>query len=89
MNIRIIVAEDNDVLLEDLCQELNGQPDFQVVATTPAGRGGGSGVGNGIRRYPAGDRMETIQAGIDAVPPFTRRSLRRRSSTSPPTTTMT
>ena len=39
MNIRIIVAEDNDVLLEDLCQELNGQPDFQVVATTSSGVG--------------------------------------------------
>ena len=34
---RIIVAEDNDVLREDLCQELNGQPDFQVVATTSSG----------------------------------------------------
>ena len=34
MNIRIIVAEDNDVLLEDLCQELNGHPDFQVVTTS-------------------------------------------------------
>ena len=39
MNIRIIVAEDNDVLREDLCQELNGQPDFQVVATTSSGVG--------------------------------------------------
>ncbi|MFR6150775.1 MAG: hypothetical protein ACLUJ0_14635 [Ruthenibacterium lactatiformans] len=39
MNIRIIVAEDNDVLREDLCQELNGQPDFQVVATTSSGSG--------------------------------------------------
>ena len=67
MNIRIIVAEDNDVLLEDLCQELNGQPDFQVVATTSSGVGA----------------VEAPQ------PPFTRRSLRRRSSTSPPTTTMT
>ena len=40
MSIRILVAEDNDILREDLCQQLNSQPDFtgqgQAATVPPA-----------------------------------------------------
>jgi len=68
MNIRIIVAEDNDVLLEDLCQELNGQPDFQVVATTSSGVGAvEAALAMEFDVILLDIEMETIQAGIDAA----------------------
>ena len=68
MNIRIIVAEDNDVLREDLCQELNGQPDFQVVATTSSGVGAvEAALAMEFDVILLDIEMETIQAGIDAA----------------------
>lgn len=68
MSIRIIVAEDNDVLREDLCRELDRQPDFQVAADVASGA-------EAVRAALSVDfdvilldiEMESIQAGIDAA----------------------
>lgn len=68
MSIRIIVAEDNDVLREDLCQELNGQPDFTVVATAASGAGAvEAALATEFDVILLDIEMETIQAGIDAA----------------------
>ena len=37
MSIRIIIAEDNDILREDLRCELNREPDLEVVADVATG----------------------------------------------------
>ena len=68
MSIRIIVAEDNDVLREDLCQELNGQPDFTVVATAASGaKAVEAALATEFDVILLDIEMETIQAGIDAA----------------------
>lgn len=68
MKTRIIVAEDNDVLREDLCRQLSGQPDFEVVASVESGA-------KAVEAALALDfdvilldiEMESIQAGIQAA----------------------
>ena len=68
MSIRILVAEDNDILREDLCQQLNSQPDFTVEGEAATGA-------QAVELALAGDfdvilldiEMESIQAGIDAA----------------------
>ena len=68
MTIRIIVAEDHDVLREDLVQQLSGQPDFQVVAQAASGAEAVK-----VARETEFDvilldiEMEHIHAGIEAA----------------------
>ena len=62
------MAEDNDILREDLCQQLNSQPDFTVEGEAATGA-------QAVELALAGDfdvilldiEMESIQAGIDAA----------------------
>lgn len=68
MKTRIIVAEDNEVLREDLCHQLNRQPDFEVVADVESGA-------KAVEAALALDfdvilldiEMESIRAGIEAA----------------------
>ena len=68
MNIRILVAEDNDILREDLCQQLNAQPDFTVAGEAATGaRAVELALAEEFDVILLDIEMETIQAGIDAA----------------------
>lgn len=68
MNIRILVAEDNEILREDLCQQLNNQPDFSVTGEAPSGaRAVELALAEDFDVILLDIEMESIQAGIDAA----------------------
>lgn len=68
MSIRIIVAEDNDVLREDLCSELGRQPDFEVVASASSGAQAVQlALSVEFDVILLDIEMESIRAGIDAA----------------------
>ena len=68
MNIRILVAEYNEILREDLCQQLNSQPDFSVTGEAPSGaRAVELALAEDFDVILLDIEMENIQAGIDAA----------------------
>ncbi len=68
MSIRIIAAEDNDVLREDLCQALSRQPDFEVVGAAASGaRAVELALAEEFDVILLDIEMESVQAGIDAA----------------------
>lgn len=68
MAIRIIVAEDNDVLREDLVESLSAQPDMEVVAQAATGSAAVTAAMEQECDVILLDiEMEHIRAGIDAA----------------------
>lgn len=68
MSIRIIIAEDNDVLREDLCSELSREAELEVVASVASGA---AAVQAALQMefdvILLDIEMESAQAGIDAA----------------------
>lgn len=68
MSIRIIIAEDNDVLREDLRCELNREPDLEVVADVATGAAAvQAALELEFDVILLDIEMESAQAGIDAA----------------------
>ena len=68
MSIRIIIAEDNDILREDLRCELNCEPDLEVVADVATGAAAvQAALELEFDVILLDIEMETVQAGIDAA----------------------
>ena len=68
MSIRIIIAEDNDVLREDLCSELSREAELEVVASVASGA---AAVQAALQMefdvILLDIEMDSSQAGIDAA----------------------
>lgn len=68
MAIRIIAAEDNEVLREDLVTELSRQPDFEVVAAVSSGAAAvEAALETEFDVILLDIEMESMRAGIDAA----------------------
>lgn len=66
--IRVVVAEDMDLLREDFCEIVNGQGDMEVVASASSGERAAATVLKTECDVVLMDiEMETIRAGIEAA----------------------